>query len=277
MANEVNPTQGPREEARRTGYSDTSYRRGPRKDLTWVKRKWEQPAAQNLLTYSNYNASGWTVTGSDDAGLISIGPYADQNLVQWGSCGNYYNSYWQVANYNGVQTWTYTGSSVAVASTVDVASYAAPFCFAVEVGPNHASGGYPFTVTLSAEDGSATSLATATYGLTEHAKLWLAIPTKPTDNQLVLKITVAYSGSGTLYWWFGNAQLESGVLVPGHYVPTAGAAITYAVPTQMRGVAKVFRDEWETVQEPYDGIVTPREGQDQSSYVVPHAIDDFRS
>ena len=114
-------------------------------------------------------------------------------------------------------------------------------------------------------------------GLTEHTKLWLAIPTKPTDNQLVLKITVAYSGSGTLYWWFGNAQLESGVLVPGHYVPTAGSAITYAVPTQMRGVAKVFRDELEIVQEPYDGIVTPREGQDQSSYVVPHAIDDFRS
>lgn len=274
---EPNPTKGPREDARRLGHSDTSYRRGPRKDLVWVKRKWEQPAAQNLLAYSDYSPLGWTVTGSDDAGLISIGPYADRNMVQWGTCGNYYNSYWQVASYNGVQTWTYTSPSVAVASTVDVAAHPDPFCFAVEVGPNHASGGYPFTVTLTAEDGSSTTLASATYGLTEHTKLWLGIPTKPSDNQLVLKIGVTYEGSGTLYWWFCNAQLESGVLVPGHYVKTSGAAITYAVPTQLRGIAKVFRDEWEVVQEPYDGIVTPREGQDQSSYVIPHAVDDFRS
>lgn len=266
----------PHEEARREGYSDASHERRKRKDLVYSRRRWLQPAGENRLTWSEYSSTFWTNDGnSTDAGLISIGPYADENLVSWS--GSYDNSgygYQTVGNYRGVQTWQYASATTLTSSAISDSGFAYPLCFSIRVDTNHVSAGESYALTLTVTNGAGTqTLGTASYtGLSGESYVWVSAPTASNDAQVSVNFTITYSGSEDFYWFFTGAQLEArGVSTPGTIIRTRGGARVYTVDTVGKGIAKIFPDEQEWNPEPWEGRAIPREGRDRSSFVIPHS------
>lgn len=256
----------PREDLmRRKGISDVSSMPFRRDEMVYAKRRWLQHAAQNRLPYSSYSSSGWSCDATD-AGLISIGPNADLNIVSYD--GNF------TASENGIQTWTGTGT-VRSTTASDLSSVSV-ITFSIEFGMYQRSVTPHFTLDLGICDATgATTQSFVLRATTGGGPIWFTTPvsaiTATATNDVYFYLTVT-PDTALGKWWTDRAHLEYEVTQPGNFIKTAGAAIVYTSDTQMRGVGKMHMSEVEFVQEESDGIVTPREGQDQSSYVIP--VDD---
>lgn len=266
------PTQHP--EARRNAYSDASARKGKRKDLLWDKRRFLQPAAENRLAWSEYDSSFWAVTGSSDAGKISLGPYADENLILWAqSYDSLGYGYSEITDYRGVQTWEYSSETTVLSDAIDLTSLTYPLCFSVVLGPHHSCSGESFSVVLAITNGAGTqTLGTKTFsGITGELPLWVSSTEESDDGYAKVSITLTYSGSETFKWFFWGAQLESARTIPGVPLRTRGGARVFATDQVLKCFARIFPDEHEFGPEPWEGRNIPREGRDRSSYVIPHA------
>jgi len=270
----------PHEEARRLGYSDASHQRGKRKDLVYDKRRYLQPVSENRLPFSEYDGTFWAVSGSSDSGLISVGPYADENLISWKishdatSPYSTNQGYQEIQSYRGVQTWEYSTTTTISSDSMSDSGWVYPLCFSVLVGPNHACAVEDYSVTLTITNGAGTqTLGTDTFqDLLGDIPLWVASTDESNDGSVRVVMTVNYSGSGTFKFWFAMAQLEArGAVIPGPVVRTKGGPRIFLIQTVVRTQAKIFPEEHEYAAEQWEGRVFPREGKDRSSYVIPHS------
>jgi hypothetical protein len=245
----------------RKEYSDASYEPGTRREMVYAKRKWAMPPAQNRLLYSSYNTAFWTCNATD-SGLISVGPYADTNRVSY-DMNN-------VASENGVQTWqgngTYRSDSGINVSAAD------EIVFSCIIGGYQQSSTQIFTCTLGVCNEAGDSLQTVrVWNIVGSGRAWFHIDTADITEDttdLCFYVSVVPSESDG-EWFIINAQVEFNELVPKNFIATSGAALVRSVDTNYRSVNKIHRREHERVPEDYEGIVTPREGNDQSSNVIP--------
>jgi hypothetical protein len=253
-----------REPAYRQDYSDATAKRWNRRELGYSKRKWEQKAGENLFPYSDYATAGWVVSGHVDEGAISVGVWADQNVPSLQLDETFVE--------NGVQTWSGDGDFESVA-TFDVSSYSS-IVVSLDIGFHRTSESIDMLAYIAI---SSISDYGAGKSVTINGDQRVYIPfTKAemeatgsdlTSVKFLLSFSSTTASPVTFYWQ--NAQLEHDVLTPGYRIRTAGAAASYPVDFQMRGVGKIHSSEWELVQEPYEGIHVPREGQDQASFTIP--------
>ena len=245
----------------RKDYSDASHAPFPRRELVFAKRKWAMPASENRLPYSSYNALGWACDATD-SGAISIGPHADDCRVSYDILNT--------ATERGEQTWEGSGVYRSI-SGVDVSS-ATSIVFSVEFGSYQASTTQTCTCVIGVCNEAGDSFQILrTWTVVGSQRIWFYTPvadiTESTAALCFYVSVVPAESDGE--WFITGAQLEYDKEFPGVPVATAGAAVVRAVDTQYRSVNKIHRSEHELVQEAYEGIVTPREGQDQSSNVIP--------
>ena len=199
----------------------------PRKQLVRKLRPYgydESLGGSNLLTYSRYNASGWT-TALVSAGEISIGWFAQRFRPT-------FNSSYTGTEARGSQTWTASGK--VYAATATDASSLTNACFSAAVGAYHAQTTQTLTVELGF--GSAD-------GLTEYySRSWIVpgqklcyvstslaalVAAGCTAAALYPYIQVTISGA-TSKWWFDHACLDEGLTPLNTRPVTAGAAKDYS-------------------------------------------------
>jgi len=249
-------------------HSDATGQRWKAREMVYAKRRWTMPSAENRMAYSSYNASGWSCDGID-SGTITIGVYSDENYVSWVDNGTTLT-----ATQNGVQTWGGAGTLFSI-SGVDVSS-STTVVFALEFLPYQNSSTHKFTVAMGVCDVDGTNKQVIkTWSLTAANRIWFCVDVSdisgPTTSALGFYVTVTPAESDG-QWAFMNAQAELDKEEPGLFVKTAGSAIVTLTSNpggEYRGVGKIHPSEWELVQENWEGVVTPREGHDQASYVVP--------
>ena len=247
--------------AYRQDYSDATGQAYPRRNLVLSKRKYQQLQGENYLLYSSYNSSFWTVDTASDAGTVSAGCYLDKNRCRV----NLDNTVTEL----GEQTWQGTGvfrSSTATSLTGWTTLY-----FSFEFGGYYQSTTQTFTV-------KAGLCAAGGAGKQEVLSLTVTAPRRLKFNLPIASITATPVAACYFYvsvtpsvatgkWYIIDAQLEKDKATPGVFVPATGAAVSHT-SKQVRTVAKIHPTEWEFVQETWDGIWPPREGQDQSSYTT---------
>lgn len=248
-------------------HSDATGQRWKAREMVYAKRRWTMPSAENRMAYSTYNSAGWSCDGID-SGIITVGVYSDENYVRWVDNGTTLT-----ADQNGIQTWE--GSGTAYSTSAIDASSSTSVVFSCEFLPYQNSSTHTFTVEIGTCDISGGNKeAWKTWSLTAANRIWFYVPKDSIvyDTSILgfyMTVTPAESDGK---WAFMNAQVEFDVLEPGRFVNTAGSAIVTLTSNpggEYRGVGKIHPSEWELVQENWEGVVTPREGQDQASYVVP--------
>lgn len=250
----------------RQAYDQATNMPVPFRDLVYSLREWEVKASSNMVPYSNYDAAGWTCTATD-RGLISVGPFADDNLVRW-SLDN-------VATENGIQTWS--GNGVARMTTgIDMSGWSS-VVFGVEFGAYQRSATREFTVVLGAcdEDGS-NMTALRSWTVRSGKKIWLAsalaqIVPPVTQAAVCFYLDVTTDADG--WWYFCAAQAERDASSLGPYRRTSGSSIIYAVDTLKRGVAKIDYRQYEELRNPQDNVAEPREGQDPAVHGSPSEVE----
>lgn len=187
-------------------------------DLVRTQVEFLAAAGSNYLSYSSYNATGWSTSGLTDKGVISIGPYADRARVSI-SDGN------TATEILGSQTWSGDGH-LYTASSVDVSSWTS-LVFAADVGPYHRSDNRDLTIILSTCDASATVEDTlGTWAINSDTRVWatINIASMTRDSSaLYLRLDVT-PGTGE-YWWADRFQLEKNATRPGTFVPTSGSTV----------------------------------------------------
>ena len=247
-------------------HSDSNGQRYKAREMIYAKRRWSMPMAENRLLYSSYNTAFWN-SDADNDGLITIGPYSDENYVGWIDVGGV-----ETSVQNGIQTWNSAEGTLRTTEATNC-STATTVLFSFEFLPHYDRSATTFSVVLGmcASDGSA-KVPARTWSLVGGNRIWAKITTSEASAYFYFIVTpdVATPGGPGVVpsWAFINAQLEFDKDEPGQFVPTTGTAIVETT-TERRGVGKIHRSEWELVQENWEGVVTPREGQDQASHVIP--------
>lgn len=240
-------------------HSDSSGQRFKAREMIYAKRRWTIPMAENRFLYSSYNTAFWNCDANDE-GLITVGPYSDENYTGWTDDGTTLT-----AVQNGIQTWSSAAGTVRSTEATDCSS-ATDVLFSFEFCPHQDRDETTFTVVLGtcASDGSS-KVAAKTWTLVGGNRVWAKITTSGASIYFYFTVTPDVAATK---WAFVNAQLEFDKTEPGVFVSTSGSAIVETT-TERRGVGKIHRSEWELVQENWEGVVTPREGQDQASFVIP--------
>ena len=262
--------------AYRVGYSEASGARFKRREMVYAKRRWTMPYRTNYLYYSSYNTAGWETDGIDQ-GMITVGPYADQNVVSHTPNEDGTDTSLE----NGIQTWSssfYPGSEyVGHTTTMTTDGYnmtdTGGFVFSFEFIAHQVRPSTKYTVQLGNYDGTHLEWW-KTWELVGSNRVWCLVPTllvvgSLESTRLIFRVIADPFDSK---WAWTNAQVEKGVSQPGVFVETAGSQYFPDPATyngQNRGIGIIHTKEYELVQEDWEGIVTPREGQDQGSFVTP--------
>ena len=197
-------------------------------------------AGSNYFLYSSYNSSFWTVDTAVDAGLISIGPFADNARIVIGDDNSRTEAY-------GSQTWT--GSGVLRSTTAVDASTWTSLVFAADIGPyqRETSPSTTFTLGLCDSDGS-NKEQLSSWTVTGNQRAWYTlniadVPAGKSAAALYFYVSVVALGKK---WWIDRIQLiKDAVSINSEaFVPTAGGSAD-RVDTPMMTVRKVCRDCFE--------------------------------
>lgn len=191
-------------------------------------------AGSNYFYNSSYNSSFWTVDTAVDAGLISMGPFADQSRVVIGDDNTLTESY-------GSQTWT--GSGVLRSIVAVDASAAVSLVFAADIGPyqQETVPSTTFVFGLCDSDGS-NKEQLSSWTVTGNQRAWYTlniadVPAGKSSAALYFYVSVTAVGKK---WWIDRIQLiKNAVSINSEaFVPTAGSAVD-RVDTPMMTVRKV--------------------------------------
>jgi hypothetical protein len=214
----------------------------PVRKLVWSKRKYMLPQANNHLLYSEYNTSAYNST-ADDAGLISIGRYADNAVVHRDMAG--------AASYTGVQTWSGSGT-IALDAPVTSTGWTAA-CFSVTVGPYHRETSPGGTVTISILNGVDDSvIAAKSFSFLGPRTIYVGTAV----SNASLNVSVAVTAAGK--WYVERMSLERDVLVPGVFAPTAGQSVNRSADVPTFCISMIHEDEVERVVEDWETHGIPR-------------------
>ena len=194
----------------------------------------------NYFLQSSYASSFWTVDTAVDAGLISMGPFADESRVVIGDDNTTTESF-------GSQTWT--GSGVFRSIVAVDASAAISLVFAADIGPYQQESvpSTAFTFGLCDSDGS-NKEQLSSWTVTGNQRAWYTmdiadVPAGKSSAALYFYVSVVAVGKK---WWIDRIQLiKDAVSIKSEaFVPTAGSAVD-RVDTPMMTVRKVCRECFE--------------------------------
>lgn len=259
--------------AYRVGYSDATSIRHKRRDMVLCKRRWTVPYRVNLFQNSSYDNNFWTVFYEmTDLGNITVGPYSDDNTVSHSMQPDGSD----LSIQNGLPTWNGDYPFI-LSSPMDISSYNT-LVFSLEFCAYQSRGPSAYEIHIGTCDTTALEWSNsqhwAIWNLIGNNRVWCKVPVSEVtaDIHNTCFYMTVFTTPNTGAWSFTNAQLEPNVSSPGIFIATSGAAINPDPATftgQSRGMGKIHPSEWELVQEDWEGIVTPREGQDQASFVTP--------
>jgi hypothetical protein len=247
-------------------HSDATGERWKAREMVYAKRRWTMPEQENRLLYSSYNASGWLCDATDPGNLtLTISPRADTSfvsLIDNGTTISPMNS--------GVQTWEGSGTIYST-SGVDVSS-STSFSFSLEFLPYQCSTTFEFTVVLGICDiDGSNQQEIRTWNLTSSNVIWFLADVAdisgpdPSALGFYCDVTPAVSDGS---WAVEDMCVQLDRYERKAFVQTGGVAVVNEAG-ERRGVGKIHPSEWELVQENWEGVVTPREGQDQASFAIP--------
>jgi hypothetical protein len=197
-----------------------------REDMVRKLRAYGYRPGQNLIPYSSYSSSFWTVDTSVDASDISFGVYADYfrpRPVEDNDLGGY-----TVTEERGSQSWTASGvyrSSTAV----DISSWT-NVCFSIHVGPYHAQTIQAVSVVLGfCSANGVTKYPQRTWSFNGGKKIWFSSAVDDlnagiTTSAAYLYAAVTISGASSI-WWADLAVLDDQTQPLDYYHgKTAGSA-----------------------------------------------------
>jgi len=205
-----------------------------RRDLVRTQVEFLAAEGSNYLNYSSYNVSGWTIRTAADAGVISIGPYADRARVRVADDNT-------LTEILGSQTMTGTGA-LTTDQGIDASSWTS-LVFAVDVGPYHRSTSPELTVVLSLcdSDGSSNLETLATFTTKGDMRAWGTIdiadmPASKSSSELYFRVDVTPATGEK--WWVDRMQVAKDMVKLGTFVPTSGASVD-RIDTTMMTMRKV--------------------------------------
>jgi hypothetical protein len=199
-----------------------------RRSLVRKIRAYGYGAGANLLPYSYYDSSFWTVDTAVDADKVSMGTFADEFRPKFSDTGA---STWTVTEAGGSQTWTGSGT-LRSNTAVDISGYTDVF-FAVDIGAKQGQDVQSLVVEIGFTDatGSTTWPVTtpkATWTVAGAQRVWFSTPTAslvgPTLTAAYVYADVTISGA-TSKWWHEWAVLCDAQAMPVFQPYTRGAAI----------------------------------------------------
>jgi len=234
--------------------------------LVRMRRKYLQPAGSNLMTYSEYGTAGtgWTI----------VNPGFDTTTA-YRSCGVDPDTRYISNNSTGHGT-THGGIMVFV---VSAGGNPAPY-FYLTGGVVHAADFYyrqslvigkyevdayagpdvhhdPLSVTLGVYQGGDFTATSSAFSVPSSKQIYYCNTGKAAAQTAYWAFSVARPAHDAQYFWFEHYQVESSTSTafsgpPKVFIPTTGAAVTYATDTVKTTVAKVcpecrerYIEDWE--------------------------------
>ena len=189
-------------------------------DLVRTQVAFLAPAGSNYLTYSSYNASGWTADTMSASTSTSIGVYADRSRVRTTDDNT-------STGILGPTTWD--GAGTLRSSSAIVASSWTSLVFAADVGPyeRETDPSMTFLAGLcdSAGANKSQQLSVTTKGAT---RLWFTVDIADVPATLAAATLYFYiTTSSTNEWWADRLQvIKDATCLQGQaFIPTFGASV----------------------------------------------------
>lgn len=238
-----------------------------RQELVRTPVRYLRPAAQNLLPYSSYSASGWACDATDKS-TLQIGTRADKTRFKVG-----YGT--DVTILNGVQTWQGDGTYRTITS-IDLSSATKATVSAV-VEPYYKSQEPLLQVTMGLCDSDgANKTSERSWVTSSGTRMWYTVTVADIATPLDASAVYIYfdvTPETDQYWAIEDAQVELDATGdrPGEFVKTSGAAVTTAVDTETMTMRKVCPRCYEPLMEKSEQFGRPRRE------VEPPIPDDMQS
>jgi len=212
---------------RQIGYCEECGARVPQAELSRRIRAYGTgDGGENVLLYSSYNASFWTVDTASDAGCISLGPWTDKHRITYSDDG--LGTITSTERY-GAQTWEDSGT-IRSTTSVDISSYTNIY-LAMTIGAYHAQANQAISVSMGfcSSDGS-TKYPQQTFSFATEKRCWFSLALADLEAGPVAAALYVYADVtvvDTGDQWFCDWMVLNDNTAPQACEPTtAGSAIS---------------------------------------------------